>query len=140
MVHTKVSGVDMHTEDRMPRVVIAEDDDDMRKVLCELVSGLGVEVATASSGGDLIVLLTDDNPVDLLITDVRMPWMTGFQVALSARNSGIGVPIIIVTAFPDDALRAQVDHLGSAVLLAKPFRPEELLSLVRARLPVAATA
>lgn len=130
----------MHSEDRLPRVVIAEDDEDMRNVLSELVSGLGVDVATASSGGDLIVLLTDDGPVDLLITDVRMPWMTGFQVALSARNSGMGIPIIIVTAFPDDALRAQVDHLGSAVLLAKPFRPEELLSLVRARLPAAPAA
>jgi CheY-like chemotaxis protein len=135
MGHIIPSGVAMHSEDRLPRVVIAEDDEDMRDVLCELVSGLGVEVASASSGGDLIVLLTDDSPVDLLITDVRMPWMTGFQVAVSARNSGLGIPIIIVTAFPDDALRAQVDRLGSAVLLAKPFRPEELLSLVRARLP-----
>jgi DNA-binding response OmpR family regulator len=80
------------------------------------------------------MLLTDDQPVDLLITDVRMPWMTGYQVALSARNSGFGVPIIIVTAFPDDVIRAQVESLGSAVLLAKPFRPEELLSLVRERL------
>jgi len=128
----------MIVEERLPRVVIAEDDDDMRSVLCELVSGLGVEVAEASSGGDLVVLLTNDDPVDLLITDVRMPWMTGFQVALSARNSGMGVPIIIVTAFPDDTLRAQVENLGSAVLLAKPFRPEELLTLVRERLPQAA--
>jgi CheY-like chemotaxis protein len=124
----------MIAEHRPPRVVIAEDDDDMRSVLCELVSGLGAEVAEASSGGDLVMLLTDDQPVDLLITDVRMPWMTGYQVALSARNSGFGVPIIIVTAFPDDVIRAQVEKLGSAVLLAKPFRPEELLSLVRERL------
>jgi CheY-like chemotaxis protein len=124
----------MIVEKQRPRVVIAEDDDDMRSVLCELVSGLGVEVAEASSGGDLVVLLTDDQPVDLLITDVRMPWMTGFQVALSARNSGFGIPIIIVTAFPDDVIRAQVERLGNAVLLAKPFRPEELLSLVRERL------
>jgi DNA-binding response OmpR family regulator len=130
----------MHTGDRLPRVVIAEDDDDMRNVLCELVSALGVDVASASSGGDLILLLTDDGPVDLLITDVRMPWMTGFQVALSARNSGLGIPIIIVTAFPDETLRAQVEDLGRAVLLAKPFRPEELLSLVRARLPAAAAS
>jgi CheY-like chemotaxis protein len=125
----------MIAEERAPRVVIAEDDDDMRRVLCELVSGLGVDVAEASSGGDLVVLLTNDEPVDLLITDVRMPWMTGFQVAVSARNSGIGIPIIIVTAFPDDSIRAQIEHLGGAVLLAKPFRPEELLSLVRERLP-----
>ncbi|SRR5450759_3704232 len=126
----------MDTDRRTPRVVIAEDDEAMRTVLCELVSGLGVDVAQASSGGDLVRLLTDDLPVDLIITDVRMPWMSGFNVAVSARNSGLGVPIIIVTAFPDDALRAQVERLGSAVLLAKPFRPEELLSLVRARLPV----
>jgi CheY-like chemotaxis protein len=125
----------MTPEQRVPRVVIAEDDDDMRSVLRELVVGLGVEVAEASSGGDLVVLLTNDLPVDLLITDVRMPWMTGFQVAVSARNSGINIPIIIVTAFPDDALRAHVESLGSAVLLAKPFRPEELLTLVRERLP-----
>ena len=124
----------MKPRERLPRVVIAEDDDDMRNVLCELVSNLGVEVASASSGGDLVILLTDDRPVDLLITDVRMPWMTGFQVALSARNSGLCIPIIIVTGFPDDTLRAQVENMGSAVLLAKPFRPEELLSLVRGRL------
>ncbi|MBN2576199.1 MAG: response regulator [Deltaproteobacteria bacterium] len=125
----------MDTNERMPRVVIAEDDDDMRAVLSELVSSLGTEVAVAASGSELVKLLTDDQPVDLVVTDVRMPWMTGYNVALSARNSGMGVPIIIVTAFPDDELRAQVERLGSAVLLAKPFRPEELLALVRARLP-----
>jgi CheY-like chemotaxis protein len=127
----------MDARDRPPRVVIAEDDDDMRTVMCELISGLGVEVDAAASGGELVRLLTDDRRIDLIVTDVRMPWMTGYNVALSARNSGLGVPIIIVTAFPDDALAAQVERLGSAVLLAKPFRPEELLSLVRERLPAA---
>jgi CheY-like chemotaxis protein len=127
----------MNARDRPPRVVIAEDDDDMRTVMCELISGLGVEVDAAASGGELIRLLTDDRPIDLIVTDVRMPWMTGYNVALSARNSGLSVPIIIVTAFPDEALAAQVERLGSAVLLAKPFRPEELLSLVRERLPAA---
>jgi CheY-like chemotaxis protein len=125
----------MDVANRVPRVVIAEDDDDMRTVLCELVSGLGVEVAPASSGGDLVLLLTGSDPIDLLITDVRMPWMTGLQVAVSARNSGLQIPIIVVTAFPEDILRDQVEHLGGAVLLAKPFRPDQLLSLVRARLP-----
>jgi CheY-like chemotaxis protein len=124
----------MNASAEKPRVVIAEDDDDMRAVMCELVSGLGVEVAQASSGGELVKLLTDGQPPSLVITDVRMPWMTGYNVALSARNSGLSIPIIIVTAFPDDTLVAQVERLGSAVLLAKPFRPEELLSLVRARL------
>ena len=125
----------MKPKPRALRVVVADDDDDMRAAMCELIAGLGVEVAAASSGGDLVRVLTDDLPVDLLITDVRMPWMTGYNVARSARNSGLLIPIIIVTAFADDSLAAQVERLGSAVLLAKPFRPEELLSLVRSRLP-----
>jgi len=128
----------MEARARPLRVVIAEDDDDMRAVMCELIAGLGVEVDQASSGGELVKLLTDERPIDLVVTDVRMPWMTGYSVALSARNSGLGVPIIIVTAFPDETLAKQVDNLGSAVLLAKPFRPDELLALVRARLPAAA--
>jgi len=129
-----VRGMTMDAIDRPPRVVIAEDDDEMRAVLDELITGLGVDVALAASGSELVKLLTDDQRVDLIVTDVRMPWMTGYNVALSARNSGLTIPVIIVTAFPADVLAAQVEKLGSAVLLAKPFRPEELLSLVRARL------
>lgn len=125
----------MKEESRRQRVVIADDNDDMRAAIRELVETLGVEVAEAASGGDLIVLLTDEKPVDLLITDVRMPWMTGFQVSLAARNAGLTMPIIVVTAFGDDQLRSQVERLGSARLLSKPFHPEELLSLARSLLP-----
>jgi CheY-like chemotaxis protein len=125
----------MSQEIRRRRVVIADDNDDMRAAIRELVGTLGVDVAEAASGGDLIVLLTEEKPVDLLITDVRMPWMTGFQVSLAARNAGLNMPIIVVTAFADDQLRAQVERLGSASLLSKPFHPEELLSLARSLLP-----
>ena len=125
----------MSQESRRRRVVIADDNDDMRAAIRELVGTLGVDVAEAASGGDLIVLLTDEKPVDLLITDVRMPWMTGFQVSLAARNAGLNMLIIVVTAFADDQLRAQVERLGSASLLSKPFHPEELLSLARSLLP-----
>ncbi len=120
--------------DKLPRVLIAEDDDDARRALCDLIADLGVEVAEAASGGDLVMLLTDDRPSDLLITDVRMPWTTGLQVAASARSSGMDMPIIIVTAYPDDDMRTQISQLDSTVLLTKPFRADELLSLVRERL------
>ncbi len=119
---------------RTPCVVIAEDDDEMRALLCELVSQLGVDVDLAASGGELVVRLADDRPVDLLVTDLRMPWLTGFQAALSARRAGLNMPIIMVTAFPDNELLAQMSLLGTAVVLPKPFHPEELISLVRDRL------
>jgi CheY-like chemotaxis protein len=125
----------MQEESRRRRVVIADDNDDMRAAIRELIETLGADVAEAASGGDLIMLLTDEKPVDLLITDVRMPWMTGVQVSLAARNAGLTMPIIVVTAFADDQMRAQVERLGSASLLSKPFHPEELLSLARSLLP-----
>lgn len=119
---------------RAPRVVVADDDDDMRDALCDLLSRLSVQVESAASGCDLGVLLAGDGPIDLLITDVRMPWVTGLQVALAARNAGLRIPIIVITAFPDDEIRSKVAALGSAVLLAKPFAGEELLALVRGQL------
>ncbi len=115
-------------------VLVAEDNDEMRKVIAELVASLDLDVTAVSSGSELVRVLTEGPSVDLIVTDVRMPWMTGHQVAQSARNSGIQTPVIVVTAFPDDNLRRSVERLGSAVLLPKPFRPNELLDLVRTQL------
>ena len=121
-------------QDTCRRVVIADDNDDMRAVR-GLVEGLGAEASEAASGGDLAILLVeDDRAIGLLVTDVRMPWATGVQVALSARNAGLTMPIIVITAFGDDRLRDQVKRLGTATLLPKPFRAEEFLSLARSYL------
>jgi len=116
------------------RVIIADDDDQIRESLCEVVSRLRVVVEGASSGCDLGILLAAKQPADLLITDVRMPWLTGLQVATAARNAGLQIPIIVMTAFPDDEIRSKVDGLGSAVLLTKPFDDETLVALVREQL------
>jgi CheY-like chemotaxis protein len=127
-----------HTR-RTPRVLIAEDDDDMRFALCELVSRLSVEVASASTGGELILLLTDDRPVDLLIADADLPWMNGLQVALAARNSGMTMPVIIVDTYYSKGIQSKVDQLGAADLFTMPSSPEDLLSLIRGRLAIATT-
>ncbi len=102
--------------------------------MCTVASRLPVDVDAAESGADLAGMLAGDRPVDLLIADVRMPWLTGLQVATSARTSGMAMPIILVTALPDEQLRGRVLRLGNGVLLAKPFRAAELLGLIRQRL------
>jgi CheY-like chemotaxis protein len=119
-------------QEKKRRVLIADDNEDMRVVLRSLIESLGAEVTEAANGGDLVILLANgQKPVDLLITDVRMPWATGVQVALSARGAGLTMPIIVITAFGDDRLRDMVQQLGAATLLPKPFRPDEFLSLAR---------
>jgi CheY-like chemotaxis protein len=98
------------------------------------VSRLSVEVSPASGGGELVLLLTDSRPVDLLITDVDLPWMTGLHVAFSARNSGLDSPIILLAANPNDDMRKMTERLGMAVLVELSARPDALLSIIREQL------
>ena len=117
------------------RVVVAEANDDLRNRLRWLLSELPVEVTAVASGGEVVMLLAhDDRPIDLLITNVELPWMSGIHVALSARHSGFAMPMILLATRPDAQLRDQVNSLGAALLVGLPFRNEDLLSMVREQL------
>jgi DNA-binding response OmpR family regulator len=120
---------------RALRVVVAEANDDLRSHLRWLLSQLPVEVFAVASGGEIVMLLVhDDRPIDLLITNVELPWMSGIHVALSGRHSGFAMPMILLAARPDAHLRDQVNGLGAALLVGLPLRNEELLSTVREQL------
>lgn len=117
-----------------PRVVVAEGDAVLRDSLCQLISCLSVEVVGVSSGGELVLLLTDDRPVDLLIADTDLPWVSGLRVALSARSAGLDVPMILLSVSRDAQQQSKVAQLGSADLLPLLSSPDELLTLIRSRL------
>ena len=109
--------------------------------MCNLVSHLAMEIVPATSGAELVLELAHALPIDLVITDMTISWMTGLDVAQLARNSGLMMPFILLAEFPNDDLRSKVTRLGSATLLTKPFRPEDLLSLIREQLfPSAASS
>jgi CheY-like chemotaxis protein len=115
-------------------VVIGEDDDAQRGGLCALLSRLSVDVVPAPSGSDLVMLLTGPEPVDLLIANVDLPWMSGLQVAAAARHSGLDMPIILMAASPSNELHAHIRRLCGAVLVSPSVLEEELLAMVRERL------
>jgi CheY-like chemotaxis protein len=117
------------------RVVAADASDDLRSHLRWLLSQLAVEISAVATGGEIVMLLAhDDRPIDLLITNVELPWMSGIHVALSGRNSGFTMPMILLAARPSAHLRNQVNSLGAALLVGLPFRDEDLLSTVREQL------
>ncbi len=104
------------------RVLVADDDPDLLSVVVASLIAHGAEVVSATSGADLLEHLADDGPFDLIITDVAMPWMTGFQVAHSVREAGLEVPVLIMTGRDDPHLSDRVRSLGGrAALLRKPF-------------------
>jgi CheY-like chemotaxis protein len=124
----------MNPRRHRPRVVIGEEDDALRSDLCDLVSRLPIDVVPVASGSELVVLLTDPNSVDLVITDVKLPWMSGIHVAITARRSGLDMPIILMTPSPNCELREKTRRLCNVVLVALPVQPGKLLEIVHEQL------
>lgn len=118
-------------EGRRLSLVIADDDAAMRTWLRVVLVRLGIDLHEAASGWELLALLASGRPIDLVISDVRMPAPSGLQVLASARTAGCEAPFLLITAFGDDQLRRRAGALGAAVL-DKPFPAAALRRVVAA--------
>jgi CheY-like chemotaxis protein len=115
---------------------LAEDDDELRWALADLLRRGGYDVEAVANGAKLVdelaaCLLPGGRPPDVIVTDIRMPAFNGLRVLEGFRAAGWSTPFILITAFGDDALRARAERAGATALLEKPFLPEELEAIVR---------
>lgn len=122
---------------RPARIVVAEDDFEMRRLVADCLRKEGYEVHEVSDGGELLLRIEDSFfmrrapvPVDLFVTDIRMPVYTGLEIVTGLREAGLDMPVIIMTAFGNPETRERAEALGAA-LLDKPFKMEQLRALVR---------
>jgi len=124
------------------RVVLAEDDSEMRRLVAQVLRRDGYDVVEAKNGSELLECLETamrvQDRIDLVITDVRMPGLSGLQ-AIDWMNKvrAMHVPVLVVTAFADRQVREQARRLGADVL-EKPFDLEELRARIR-KLPLASS-
>ena len=125
---------------RPARILVAEDDVEMRRLVIESLRRDGHDPVDITDGGQLLVHLTNfyrlhpqPDPIDLVVTDIRMPVCSGLEIVQGLRDAEWTTPIIIMTAFGDAETRAQAKSLG-AVLLDKPFKMRALRAIVRAML------
>jgi CheY-like chemotaxis protein len=116
------------------RILIADDDREMRRVLRDMLRSTGAEIAEASNGHDLLGCLNNGERFDLVITDLRMPAASGLQVIRAARTAGNEIPFILITAFGDEEVRTALSEVPNAVMLDKPFAPPALLDCVASAL------
>jgi CheY-like chemotaxis protein len=103
------------------RVAIADDDPEALELLSAILSGPAVEICKAASGGELVVLLAEQGPFDLIVTDIDMPWMDGLAVLQSARAAEVRAPVLFVSGVSRPDLPALVERLGNAKLVRKPI-------------------
>ena len=114
----------------MTRILVADDDPECVELLHHALQTPGVELVTARDGGELLELIAEHGPFDLIVTDINMPWMEGVQVLASARAAGLDTPVLVVTGLSRSDLPDTILQLRRAKLLAKPITIAELRSAV----------
>ena len=114
----------------MPKIWIADDDEAIRIVLEEGLKSTGLEISTYADGESLIMALEDDKP-DLIISDIKMPGMHGYDLLKHIKNNYEKLPVIIMTAFTD--MQAAIDAYGGGAFeyIPKPFDLEEAIAIVK---------
>jgi len=111
------------------RVLIAEDEQRLRKIVRTYLQRDGYEVIEATNGQEAIDLL-DENEVDLVILDVMMPQVDGWSVLRQLRSES-DLPVIMLTARGDEEDKLFGFELGAEDYMTKPFSPRELMARVR---------
>ena len=119
------------TKEPEAKLLVVEDEPNIRELLATSLRFAGFEVATASSGGEALKLADTQHP-DLCVLDVMLPDMDGFTVTRKLRDAGRRLPIVFVTA--RDNLDDKVKGLtvGGDDYVTKPFSLEEVVARIRA--------
>jgi FixJ family two-component response regulator len=112
---------------KVPVISIVDDDESVREATKGLVRSLGYVAATFASGEEF---LNSDrvNDTSCLITDVQMPGLDGLELQSRLTAMGRHVPIIFVTAFPQERIRARALKAGASGFLSKPFSDASLIA------------
>jgi DNA-binding response OmpR family regulator len=120
-----------------PRVLVADDDIEMRRLVAESLRKDAYEVIEEPDGGRLLVRIAaiysfheTVDPFDLIVSDIRMPVCSGLDIVKGLREAHWTTPVILMTAFGDEETRARAEKLG-ATLFDKPFQMGALRAVVR---------
>jgi PAS domain S-box-containing protein len=111
-------------------VLVVEDDDSVRLLICEVLADLSYKAVEASSADAAIPIIASQRPIDLLISDVGLPGMNGRQLAEVARQHRPELPVIFVTGYAQNAT-AKSEFLGTNMaMIGKPFTVEVLAAKI----------
>ncbi|HYO97359.1 MAG TPA: sigma-54 dependent transcriptional regulator [Polyangiaceae bacterium] len=114
----------------MRRVLVVDDEENLRLVLRTLLRRHGYEVETASSGEEALTLVDAFGP-DVVLTDVRMPRMGGLDLLETLRAKGNGATVIVMSAYGNMDMAVEAMKAGAYDYVQKPFKPDEVVLALR---------
>lgn len=118
---------------REPLIAIVEDNDTMRDALAELVEVLNLPCRTFDAAENFLAAHAIE-PFDCLITDVRLPMMSGLELQRRLRAIEPDLPVIVISALSDGRTRSRALELGALAFLPKPIKSEALARCIDAAL------
>ena len=125
----------MHTKDSPDkgRVLVVDDEDNIRKLVRMCLTKAGYEVEEAENGeeGEKIIR-AKDNPlmVDVILCDIRMPKVNGIEAIAFFQKQFPSVPVVVITGFPDTEMAVNLLKQGVVDYVPKPIDSEKLLDVV----------
>ena len=119
---------------RQGRILVVDDEAQVRKPISLMLAKDGYEVVEAADGEEAIEAIgSGDNPlmVDTVLCDIRMPRINGKEAIAYFRSQFPGVPVVVMTGYPDVELAVSLMRQGVRDYLIKPVMKEELLNVIR---------
>lgn len=113
-----------------PLIAVVDDDSSIRNATQDLLIAAGFQTFTFEHAKAFLTSSVRAS-VACLVSDMRMPGMSGLELHQHLSKSGAGIPTVIITAHPAKMLRERAREAGISCVLTKPFTPEELLECVR---------
>ncbi|MDR3310127.1 MAG: response regulator transcription factor [Oscillospiraceae bacterium] len=117
----------------MSKILIADDDPNIRELVRTLLKNAGFDTIEASDGRDALAKMSDANP-DMAVVDVMMPNMDGYELCRHLRKYYENLPVLLLTAKAELPAKVKGFELGADDYLTKPFEGDELLLRVKALL------
>lgn len=114
------------------QAVIVDDDDDTRALLARVGRAAGFRVLEAGCATEVASLVEQQQPIDIVVSDIAMPGMDGIALARQLRASMPELPIILVSGFTHRGVLAAATQAGARTVLAKPIDPFVLATLMKA--------
>lgn len=130
-------GAHGYEEDSVSKILLAEDDNDMRRFLVKALQNAGYQVASFDNGRSAYERMREE-PFELLLTDIVMPEMDGIELARRATELDPDLKVMFITGFAAVALNADMEAACEAKVLSKPFHLRDLVQEVGKMLAVAA--
>ncbi|WP_437587626.1 response regulator [Sorangium sp. So ce1000] len=119
------------------RVLLAEDDRELRLLLATALRRDGYEVLEAHNANHLLELMGEalvsggGGPVDVVVSDIRMPGRSGLELLAGLRRDDWATPVVLITAFGDPETHAEAYRLGADAVLDKPLDVDDLRVVIQ---------